>query len=193
MTSVPTNIIVEGPDCAGKTTLIENLKNYIPPPVGYVHHGPYKDESDIAHHYIESLSFNRGMTTLIDRCWISEQIYSQFYGRSNRLSDENIAELEDMAHKVHTVIIFCLPPINVCFTKFLERKHEEYLENTEQFINVYSAYQKLHTLTTLTSFTYDYTKKYALLDLVTKLTAQNFIYHIGDLINVDTTHCNKKR
>ena len=83
-------IILEGPDCAGKTTLATALKGKLVDYL-YKHHGQYK------HAYKPHIETLKLQNVIIDRHWPSELIYSTIF-RSGPAY--NINQMEQEAHDI---------------------------------------------------------------------------------------------
>jgi len=141
-------IVLEGPDCSGKTTLAMSLMELLPNHF-YLHNsldnGKYvwrnscgevvKYCDDIFYAHIDSLRLHKHV--IVDRLWPSELIY----GTTFRNKTEYV--INDM--RAHLNIyqpsyIGCLPPKQNVLKKFEERK------NTEDFSEVEIVYDKYQSL-----------------------------------------------
>jgi thymidylate kinase len=140
-------IIVEGPDGAGKTTLINALKRKARQ-FKRRHHGAYTDETDIAQHYMKSMwpAYTGKYPVIMDRSWLAEPIYgTAFRGGQNRITAAQRRMLERVALSCRGVVIRCLPPFDVCAAVFKERQADEYLDSVKTLRAVYSGYKKMTT------------------------------------------------
>lgn len=147
--------IFEGPDGAGKTTLINELARRWLRGVR-THHGDYPDVADVASMYVPDLITATLRDVLMDRCWISERPYADaFRGGITRISPGAQRMLERLAWSARTVVVICLPPFDRCRNAFLARKGEEYLDTVDQLKEVYDGYQLLSTH--LPTVRYDFT------------------------------------
>lgn len=141
--------IFEGPDGAGKTTLVEAYERWIARKgerqAFRVHHGPYLGESgdEIATHYLDTLikGDDPRLHVLMERCWVSEGIYGPVARHANRLSKGQRFHLNNAAVAARSVMIICLPDFGTCRANYMKRKEVEYLENDIQLQRVYEGYQ----------------------------------------------------
>jgi thymidylate kinase len=129
-------IILEGPDCAGKTTLANSLKGKLTDYL-YIHHGQYK------HSYAPHMESLKLRNVIIDRHWPSELIYSTIF-RSGPVYNVNIMEYE-ARRDVNTKFILCLPPKSKVLARFEERKQHGG-EDFESVAKVYDAYVLLKNM-----------------------------------------------
>lgn len=138
-----TCIIVEGPDGAGKTTLIEALRAK-QRWSGVDHHGAYLDETAIARHYLASLYaalVKPKRLQLMDRSWIAEPIYGAVMrGGLNRIQPYQLRMLNRVAMGVSTVVVLCLPPFEACEAAWKDRLEREYPQRAEQLRMIYDGY-----------------------------------------------------
>lgn len=153
------NLILEGPDGAGKTTLANHIKQAWPETI-YHHHGPDKHllSAELAAKYMVSLRpALRGADLVLDRSWLSEPIYASVYrGTASRITQEQRRMLERAALQAGMVVVRCLPSEEQCVKTFLSGR-EEMLDSTEQLRAVYQAYAAgLDTWLPIVDF--DYTK-----------------------------------
>jgi thymidylate kinase len=81
-------IVLEGADCSGKTTLAEELKLQASCEVVYEHNTEKTNSLAHFHEQILRMSDWEDKLCIIDRLWISEQIYGQFM-RQNGGNDPN--------------------------------------------------------------------------------------------------------
>lgn len=126
--------IFEGPDGAGKSTVIEKLRTDT---TRVIHHGPYVGEEDIWLHYaasyVDRSEFDVMVPRLLmtdlflDRAWQSEKPYSHVYrGGHDRLTTWQRRMLERVALGHGTVTVVCLPPYEHCVTTFTARRAHEW-------------------------------------------------------------------
>ena len=153
-------IILEGPDGAGKTRLMQDLVSY---------HG-YKEvmarentKDQTAEEMCLKLSFAMaksmdGEKVVLDRCWLSELIYAprvrherpKFYPYQLRM-------LERIAFSSGGVkLVRCDPGFELCFENYASRKGEEYIKDDDTYTRVYAAYRELQHKTSLKVLRYDY-------------------------------------
>jgi hypothetical protein len=93
---------------------------------------------------------------LIDRSWLSEPIYASVYRpqEGSRIDSAQRRALERQAG--HAVVVACLPKLQTCLDNFNARGDEEYLDDDQQLIQVYTRYSSLDKQTHLPVIWYDY-------------------------------------
>lgn len=155
-------IIFEGPDGAGKSTLASSLARSMD--AHYVHCGPFLGvTTGLARLYAEAImpAVLGHRDVILDRCWYSEKPYADaFRGGKSRLQMTDIRMLERLALRCQTSLVLCLPPFGVVMGNFLERKKQkggEYLDSTDQLLQVFQGYEALSATTQLPLTLYDYT------------------------------------
>ena len=150
-------IIVEGPDGAGKSTLIRALHQRFPA-AHLIHHGPLPGLTEIAPIYHDAITANAGLT-IIDRAWVSEMIYGAVCrDGQDRVGLAYRRMLERVALGRGVLEILCLPSMRTCERVFLARQDDEYPTSVEQLRHVYSHYQVYAaTRARLPRVTYNYT------------------------------------
>lgn len=124
------NIVVEGPDNAGKSTLIKFLESNLRRSV--VHNTVDKDSDSVMAKQAKELSLEGD--TIYDRsAVVSEYIYCLVLGRTPVIP-VNISDVADLCD--NTVMVFCLPPLD----KVLATSKDEMpgvVENLEALYNQY--------------------------------------------------------
>lgn len=120
MTSLPRLVILEGPDGAGKSTLVEQLRKEYElsgefRTVRVVHHGPYRGETKIAARYFTPMArciVERDTALIMDRSWLSEPIYAKAMKRGgSRITFEEDRMLSRAALALDASLVICLPPL----------------------------------------------------------------------------------
>lgn len=144
-----TCVIVEGPDGAGKTTLIQRLRERMPNAV-FTHHGSYAGERQIAQHYLRSMaraktvSDHTGRPVIMDRSWIAEPIYGRaMRDGANRIAVAERRMLERVALGVGAVVVYCLPNYETCHRAWASRREQEYLDTEAKLYQVWRGYADL--------------------------------------------------
>ena len=130
------NIILEGPDGAGKTTLYNKIFNKF----YYKHFGLISDPFVEYHDAIVDLCFNKRLNVAFDRLYISELIYGKFIRNDVRLTDGHVRMLERLLMTVNSIIIFVLPSFKTCYSNFVIR--DEYLKSKTDLRKIYDGYKK---------------------------------------------------
>lgn len=130
------NIILEGPDGAGKTTLYNNIFNKF----YYKHFGLVSDPFIEYSNSIVDLCFNKKLNVVFDRLYISELIYGKFVRNNIRLTDGHVRMLERLLLTVNSIIIFIIPSFKTCYSNFITR--DEYLTSKNDLKKIYYEYKK---------------------------------------------------
>lgn len=154
--------VVEGPDGAGKSTLVREIVRATG--ANPVHLGPFKHVSEgLERLYTEAMlpAIEGHADVVMDRCWLSEKPYGTVFRNGlDRLGVAAVRSLERLALRARTVVIRALPPIEVAAMNFARRKgvrpESEMLNDTEQFAQVYDLYATKFR-TSLPVIDYDYT------------------------------------
>lgn len=110
-------IILEGPDCAGKSTLAEKIAH----DCGMNIIKMTANGGQSKYEYRQKLNC---IGCVIDRCWISEQIYAKYFGRNQRISDLDCAILNDDCWNRRIPIIFVMPPLETVVGRLVLRGDE---------------------------------------------------------------------
>ena len=124
-------LILEGPDCAGKSTMAKELAERLGLDIiKSTYHGPkYKSA------YVKHLECH---DVVIDRCWISEVIYSKYFVRRSEVDDFTDRMLCDICVKRNIPIVVMLPPIDVIIQRMMYRGDDFY---SVVFPNVHAIYK----------------------------------------------------
>jgi hypothetical protein len=145
-------VIIEGPDCGGKTTLIRSaFENY-----QVTHNGVFKTSARAMSTYIQQLN-SIHCDSVFDRMHLSELIYGKIM-RDTIPNRELFASVEMLAAYRETVIVVCLPPLDAVLEQWRARQRIEYVKKEAKIIEVYASYKMLATLSTLPVVFYDYTE-----------------------------------
>ena len=140
-------IILEGPDCSGKSTLMERFPDHLEK-----HH--FSHEEDKLKRYLRFLS-DCSPRAVLDRFHLSEQVY----GRVMRNRNEFVYTgrfIERVLLTHDSCVILCLPPLGAVLTRWRERLGEEMVQDERTMRRIYESYTSLHTY--LPVYLYDYTK-----------------------------------
>ena len=124
-------LILEGPDCAGKSTMAKELSERLKLDIiKSTYCGPKTIDA-----YCERLACQ---DVVIDRCWISEVIYSKYFGCQPIVDDFTDRMLCDICVKQNIPIVVMLPPIDVIIKRMTVRGDDFY---SVVFPNVDAIYQ----------------------------------------------------
>lgn len=110
-------IIIEGPDGAGKSTLAKSLAGVLDMNILKM----TANGGQSAREYGQKLACDG---VIIDRCWVSEQIYSDLFSRKPRISNGDAEALTEFCGLVRIPIIVLLPPLYVVIDRLNERGDE---------------------------------------------------------------------
>ena len=110
-------IIIEGPDGAGKSTLAKSLADRLDMNILKM----TANGGQSAREYMQKLACDG---VIIDRCWVSEQVYSDLFGREPRIDNDDAEELTKFCRLACIPIIVLLPPLHVVISRLNERGDE---------------------------------------------------------------------
>jgi hypothetical protein len=137
--------IFEGPDGVGKTTLAKAFAEATG--ATYVHHGPYPDytEAMLVSRYRESMApavHDLGPIVL-DRSWLSEQIYGPMHRGHNRISMDSRIEIESYGARADPLVVVVNAPWAVVAGNYVARKAEEMVSDIASLREIYDLYAKV--------------------------------------------------
>lgn len=126
-------LILEGPDCAGKSTMAKELAERLRLDIiKSTYYGPKTSDA-----YRERLACQ---DVVIDRCWISEVIYSKYFGYDPDVDDFTDKMLCDICVKRNIPIVVMLPPIDVIIQRMMERGDDFYSIVSPNVDTIYQDY-----------------------------------------------------
>lgn len=129
-------IIIEGPDCSGKSTVVERIKNMLHWDSKSLHHKPGNQFS----RYLKEYVLNENI--VFDRSHFSELVYSILWRDGNPFFGRELEILNNLVQR-DTLIIFTCPDINVIKQRYKNRsfnqqiKFSELEKSRELFCNVF--------------------------------------------------------
>lgn len=133
-------IIIEGPDGAGKTTLAEKLAKRLDMNILKM----TANGGQSLEEYVQKLNCDG---IVIDRCWVSEQVYADIFGREQRISDEEAEALTALCGIIGVPIVILMPPL-VEVVKRLTRRGDEFedvvVPHIEEIYRRYEAWAEAH-------------------------------------------------
>ena len=138
-------IIVEGHDAAGKTTLINKLKEHYN--ISNVIH--LTNKMDRSFNFYKSKLLKHRDNVIFDRQFISEFVYSNALKRDTEITHEKLDKLFEYTKFTDYVII-------ICETSKPNYKPDEYIEVIEKEYKIKATYRSIQELYDL--ILYDYTK-----------------------------------
>lgn len=150
-------IYVEGPDCAGKSTLINALKregDYI------IHNGRFPSQEEAYVEYLRQLNeFSKSNydRLILDRGVLSEVIYGMVMRQTT--PDEHsfrliIKQLDELDYD----FVVCLPPFGRAVMHWAKRQDDEYINQFEQYVLIYDLYSKIEKEFSDIVYIHDYTR-----------------------------------
>lgn len=139
------SIILEGPDGAGKSTMADAIARELGWNILKMTANGSQSEED----YREKLACHR---IVIDRCWISEQIYAPVFKRAQRLCDCACERLNQICRERPVQVFVVLPPLAVVDAR-LARRGDEFgdvvLPNIGHIYDEYVRYAHAHPFITV--------------------------------------------
>lgn len=128
-------IIIEGPDGAGKSTLAKSLAGALDMNILKMTANGGQSMPE----YVQKLKCDG---IIIDRCWVSEQIYSDLFKREPRIDDDNAEALTEFCGLAGIPIIVLLPPLRVVISRLNERGDEYADVVCPNIVEIYKRYQE---------------------------------------------------
>ena len=152
-------IIVEGPDGAGKTTLIEKLKHQLDQDdhkCEVVHFGKIDNPDEYFDIYRKEIRKHfPDETVIFDRSWYSDRVYGPVMRNTIEMSKDQAQLLDlDVFTYGGGMIIYCDAPLEVLWARCRERG-ETYIETPEQLDALKMMYQLIMKEATLPVVYYD--------------------------------------
>ena len=148
-------IVIEGPDCSGKTTLAKHLINRYD--AHYIHCTWSPEIDEELDTYFENVlsearSISQDKLVIIDRMWLSELVYSKVFRDPNKWSDL-CSIMRDSLSKLKAINVLCLPANKDKMVDAFENSDKEELYTTHM-TSIYEEYEK-HMKTNSRFFLYD--------------------------------------
>jgi len=148
-------ILIEGPDCSGKTTLIEEEFGHL----NRKHNGLYPSPTHAYNAYLQQisdfLSFNTSI--VFDRMHLSEFIYGTVMRDEYTINSEQFNTIEEQLTIAECITVVCLPHLSKCLKTWWDRQDDEYVSKEQKFISIYEYYTCSHNLSNVPVLYYDYT------------------------------------
>lgn len=128
-------IIIEGPDGAGKSTLAKSLADRLD--MNILKMTANGGQSVLE--YVQKLACDG---VIIDRCWVSEQLYSDLFGREPRIDNDDAEELTKFCGLARIPIVVLLPPLHVVISRLNERCDEYADVVCPNIVEIYKRYKE---------------------------------------------------
>lgn len=128
-------IIIEGPDGAGKSTLAKSLADRLDMNILKM----TANGGQSAPEYLQKLACDG---VVIDRCWVSEQIYSDLFGREPRIDHDDAEALTGLCGRMGIPITVLLPPLHVVISRLNERGDEYADVVCPNIVEIYRRYRE---------------------------------------------------
>lgn len=128
-------IIIEGPDGAGKSTLAKSLAGALDMNILKM----TANGGQSVPEYLQKLACDG---VIIDRCWVSEQVYSDLFEREPRIDNDEAEALTEFCGLAGIPIIVLLPPLHVVISRLNERGDEYADVVCPNIVEIYKRYQK---------------------------------------------------
>lgn len=131
-------IIIEGPDCSGKTTLAKKINEY------------YNNELDVLHctgHDPRDYKFYyqtmRKKNIVFDRHFIGEMIYPEIFHRKGCLSKRQFNKLKTYAEKARIPVVVVVPPETVLMRRLADERLNEEQEIKDTIKSARNSFYKI--------------------------------------------------
>lgn len=128
-------IIIEGPDGAGKSTLAKSLAGALDMNILKMTANGGQSMPE----YVQKLKCDG---IIIDRCWVSEQVYSDLFKREPRIDNDDAEALTEFCGLAGIPIIVLLPPLHVVIGRLNERGDEYADVVCPNIVEIYKRYQE---------------------------------------------------
>lgn len=133
-------IIIEGPDGAGKSTLAKALADKLDMNILKM----TANGGQSVPEYMQKLACDG---VVIDRCWVSEQIYADLFGRDPRIDNDSAESLTEFCEFAIIPIIILLPPLTEIIKRLTLRGDEfedVVVPHIEEIYHRYGAWADAH-------------------------------------------------
>ncbi|MDP3881890.1 MAG: hypothetical protein Q8Q31_03350 [Nanoarchaeota archaeon] len=117
-------VVIDGPDCAGKSTCVEHLKNTLRWDSRSLHH----KEGDQFSRYLQE--YASADDVVFDRSHISEQVYSALW-RGGDPFDEKERDILNEVFQYNSIIIFACPSLEQMQERYSRRSFQQQIRYDE--------------------------------------------------------------
>jgi thymidylate kinase len=119
-----TQIIVEGPDCSGKSTVVDRIKNMLRWDSKSLHH----KSGNQFKRYLKEYALNDNI--VFDRSHFSEIVYSTLWREGNHFSKKENNILNEIVSN-NTLVIFTCPSLSTLRTRYNNRNFKQQIQLQE--------------------------------------------------------------
>ena len=136
--------IIEGPDGAGKSTLVSDIRDQVDGTVFYRHQGPFATAEVMG----ESLdAFKDGLASGADHCpfdrlHFGEVVYGPILRGHANLSDRDAVRLNQFFRFMGARNVLCLPPWDIVRANYLSNREDQLPNDTRVLEEIYEAYKR---------------------------------------------------
>lgn len=139
-------IIVEGPDCAGKSSLIEKLLKSHPGSTSKHFSAPKNDQEAFDYWQVYAKAIqdtDPTKVTIFDRSWLSDLVYGPVMRERQEMSDLH-AQMLDALVVTHGggFVIYCTAPLKTLWDRCMKRG-ETYIKDMETLGRISEGYVKV--------------------------------------------------
>ena len=128
------NIILEGPDATGKTTLAEKLQNKYGMSIL---HSTSKTRNDFNYH-IDLLDYRKD--TVFDRFHLGETIYPVIYNRAGKLSEQEVLAIDKrIMDNNDIIIVFTASDVEIINDRLKRRGEDSYIPEMKEQNELFTA------------------------------------------------------
>lgn len=150
--------LIEGPDCAGKTTLARKICELTG--ATYLHQGPY--QRDVLTETLDLLApaLRDGRDVVCDRLHVGELVYGPIMRHKCMMTSVERRMINRVLLAHETLVVFALPPKEVVINNWraLRERRDEYVQGEGLLEAIWSAYKtRLYEITDLPHVHWDYT------------------------------------
>lgn len=139
-------IIVEGPDGAGKSTLIDKLLKSNPGSLYRHFSNPKTDDEAFGYWkiYVNAIKeTDPTKVTIFDRSWYSDRVYAPIFRGREEMDSLHVEMLENTA-VMHggAVVIYCTAPVSVLWQR-CKKRGEDFVKTSDQLAAIHAGYCKV--------------------------------------------------
>lgn len=164
-------VIIEGPDHAGKSTLIQHILETFPDSVELSEHSrltssqrnseAYREATAVHERVYSSICHpspiaSQGKVQIHDRLFFSELVYGEVLRGSSTFGWDETVHVRRLLTAISPPIVFCLPPLEKITSKIYGSDQMEGV--TDNITRIYQSYEALSALRNPTITRYDYTR-----------------------------------